>query len=57
VRFIFPKEEYEQKAIAFIQEFRDYASAINGTGGLDRYLETSTYHVKGKRNDIQRNIK
>lgn len=43
MRFIFPKEEYEQQAIEYIQEFHDYKSDINGTGGLDAYLKTSTY--------------
>ncbi|HHV97890.1 MAG TPA: GNAT family N-acetyltransferase [Clostridiaceae bacterium] len=43
MRFVFPNKEYEQKAIEFIQEFRDYDSPINGTGGLDRFLENATY--------------
>lgn len=43
MRFVFPNEAYEHKAIDFIQEFHDHASAINGTGGLDRFLEESTY--------------
>lgn len=43
MKFIFPNKEYEQKAIEYIQEFRDYTSAINGTGGLNGYLEASTY--------------
>lgn len=43
MKFVFPCEAYEQKAIEFIQEFHDHSSAINGTGGLDGYLEKSTY--------------
>lgn len=43
MKFVFPCQEYEQKAIEYIQEFHDHASAINGTGGLDGFLEKSTY--------------
>lgn len=43
MRFIFPCWAYEQKAKAFIQEFYDCSSAINGTGGLDGYLKNNTY--------------
>ena len=43
MKFVFPCKEYEQKAIEFIQEFHDYQSPINGTGGLNGYLEKSTY--------------
>jgi len=43
MRFVFPCKEYEQKAIDFIREFHDYSSPINGTGGLDSYLETGSY--------------
>jgi len=42
MRFVFPHEWHEQKAREFIQEFIDHGSAINGTGGLDRYLREST---------------
>lgn len=37
----FPNKVYEQKAIDFIQEFRDSFSPINRTGGLDRFLENA----------------
>ena len=43
MKFVFPCIEYEQKAVEFIKEFNDYSSEINGTGGLDKYLEESTY--------------
>lgn len=43
MKFVFPKEEHEAKACAYVQEFRDHASQINGTGGLNRYLIQSTY--------------
>lgn len=34
-----PTKEYEKQAIEYIQEFYEYNSEINGTGGLQRYLE------------------
>ncbi len=34
-----PSLEYEKQAIQYIQEFREYNSEINGSGGLDRYLD------------------
>lgn len=43
MKFVLPCKEYEQKAVEYIQEFYDHSSDINGTGGLDRYLKTSTY--------------
>jgi len=43
MKFVFPCNEFEQKAIEFIQEFHEYSSPINGTGGLARFLETGTY--------------
>ena len=43
MKFVFPHEWHEQNAIAYIQEFADHNSPINGTGGLDRYLRESTY--------------
>lgn len=43
MKFVFPDKDYEQKAIEFIQEFREHNSSINGTGGLDRFLENATY--------------
>ena len=38
-RFEIPKKEREQDAINFINEFYEYNSDINGTGGLQRYLD------------------
>ena len=43
MRFVFPCEAYEQRAVYYIQEFIGHGSAINGTGGLDRFLRDSTY--------------
>ena len=41
--FVFPCEEYEDKAKNFIEEFYQYNSDINGTGALDRYLSEDNY--------------
>jgi predicted acetyltransferase len=43
MKFVFPCKAYEQKARDYIQEFIEHGSAINGAGGLDRYLRDSTY--------------
>jgi predicted acetyltransferase len=43
MRFVFPCQEYEQKAIEFIQEFREISSETNGDGGLSGFLEKATY--------------
>ena len=36
---------YRDKAIEYIEEFHQYGSEINGTGGLDRFLRESTYEA------------
>lgn len=33
-----PSIEYEKQATQYIQEFHEYNSEINGSGGLDRYI-------------------
>ena len=38
-KFVIPTIEWKQKAIDFINEFYKYNSNINGTGGLQRYLD------------------
>ena len=43
MRLVFPNMQYKEKALDFIQEFYDNNSDINGSGGLDGYLENSTY--------------
>ena len=43
MKMVFPTLAYKEKAIAYINEFHEYGSQINGTGGLDRYLGESTY--------------
>ena len=43
MRFVFPDMTYKEKAIDYINEFYEYGSNINGTGGLDWFLQNSTY--------------
>ncbi len=43
MKLVFPNMTYKEKAIQFINEFYEYNSDINGSGGLDGYLEKSTY--------------
>ena len=43
MRFVFSNSDYEEKAKDFICEFDEYESESNGSGGLDRYLNQSTY--------------
>ena len=39
----FPNMSYKEKAIDYINEFHEYNSAVNGSGGLNNYLKNSTY--------------
>ena len=39
MKLIEPTIEYKEQAIDYINEFYNYNSKINGTGGLDRYLD------------------
>ena len=34
---VHPTKEHEKEALAYIAEFRDHGSRLNGTGGLDSY--------------------
>ena len=43
MKLVFPGLLYKEKAVQFINEFYEYDSEINGSGGLDRYLKESTY--------------
>ncbi|MBO4457041.1 MAG: GNAT family N-acetyltransferase [Butyrivibrio sp.] len=43
MKLVFPRIEYKEKAIDYINEFYEYGSVINGAGGLDHYLKESTY--------------
>jgi len=38
-KFVVPTMKWKQEAIDFINEFYEYNSDINGTGGLQRYLD------------------
>ena len=38
-----PTMAYKEKAMEFIDEFKEYNSEINGSGALEGYLEDSTY--------------
>lgn len=43
MKLTFPNPKYKDKAMRFINEFYEYDSEINGSGGLDRYLKDGTY--------------
>ena len=38
-----PTKEHEKQALEYIQEFYEYNSEINGSGGLHRYLDDYGY--------------
>ncbi len=40
IKLISPSKEYEKEAFEYIQEFIEYNSEINGTGGLDVWKGT-----------------
>lgn len=46
---VFPTKEYKEKALEYINEFNQYKSEINGTGGLDRYIDYNEWLLKLKR--------
>lgn len=46
-----PTIEYKEKAIAFINEFYEYKSDINGVGGLYRYLDNYEGWLEKLEND------
>lgn len=43
MKLVFPAMSHERQATKYIQEFLTYGSPINGTGGLDRFLQESSY--------------
>ena len=45
MRLVFPNIAYRDKATEYIEEFYEYGSEINGTGGLDRFLRESSYEA------------
>ncbi|MDR7856775.1 GNAT family N-acetyltransferase [Tissierella sp.] len=56
VKLIAPSKEYEKEAFEYIQEFLDYNSEINGTGGLDRYDNYDDWLLKIERDIDFNNI-
>ena len=48
MKLVYPTKEYEEGAFEFIQEFKDYKSEINGTGGLDRYDNYDEWLLKDR---------
>ena len=49
-----PTKEWEQDAIDFINEFYEYNSDINGTGGLQRYLDNYDGWLENLEEDYKR---
>ena len=45
MKLLYPTMAYRDKAIEYIEEFHQYGSEINGSGGLDRFLRESTYEA------------
>ena len=43
MKFVFPTEEYKQKAVEFIEVFYACSSEIHGAGSLDIYLKEHSY--------------
>ncbi len=43
MKLVFPCIEYKEKAIEFVDEFYEYNSHINGTGGLGYFLREKSY--------------
>lgn len=39
LKHVIPNLEYKQQGIEYIQEHLEYHSPINGSGGLDRYID------------------
>ena len=43
MKLVYPSLLYKEKAIQFVDEFYEYGSDINGSGGLERYLKEASY--------------
>ena len=55
---VIPDITFKEEAINFIEEFKEFNSNINGTGGLDRYLENYDNWLKKLDRDLDyENIK
>lgn len=55
LRHVIPSKEYEEKAIAYINEFKEYGSQIHGTGSLHKYLDNYDgwlVHLEEVRNTV-----
>ena len=50
-KLVSPTLEYKEKAIDYINEFYEYKSEINGTGGLYRYLDNYEGWLEKLEND------
>ena len=56
LELVTPTMEYKEKAIDFINEFNEYKSDINGTGGLYRYLNDYEGWLKKLEEDKNRPV-
>ena len=54
MKLVFPNMAYKEKAMAYIREFYEFGSEINGSGSLDRFLRESVYEDWLKK--LQRDI-
>lgn len=54
LKLVFPSEEHEQKAIEYINEFIEYNSENNGTGGLDRYVDDYLAWLEKLHNELNK---
>lgn len=45
MKLVFPNICYKEKATQFVNEFYEYNSELNGSGGLEGFLEESTYEA------------
>lgn len=54
LKHVKPSKEYEQEALEYINEFYEYNSDINGTGGLQRYLDNYDKWLEKLEEDITR---
>jgi predicted acetyltransferase len=58
IKLVFPNRKYEQNALEFIHEFLQYKSKINGSGGLDSYINNYDGWLEKIKNDLDyENIK
>lgn len=55
-KYVVPTKEWEEKAIDFINEFYQYNSDINGTGGLHRYLDNYDEWLEKLEEDYTREV-